>query len=221
MKLLSKIIIVFFSISTAFAEQPFSNANPRIKSGPTSLNNKNIDDKLVIHGASQISNSTISNLKVIGSTQATNLKSDKIKVEGPFQANNIESRKVKVEGSAIIENSKVEEANIIGDAVIKEGSEIKSLEGCGFFKLENSKVMNLKLDSNQCEINNSEVIDITFTKPTEQKSPPSLKITGNSSVKGNIVFESGDGIVYLDEHSLKNFDANKIKGGKVEVVKQN
>jgi hypothetical protein len=193
-----------------------ANAKELSAAGNTAnISNQNIQEKIRTNGPLQVKDSNIHKLRVTGPMQASNLKSEKIKVVGSLQGEEIVSNRVNVQGSSTLAKTTIDQLNVVGRTEIKDNSNINVVQSCGYVRVEDSKVMNLKVDSNKCEIHNSQIGDLTLS---DKQTKPTVKISGNSSVKGNIIFESGDGTVLLDKELMKNFDVKKIKGGKVQVI---
>ncbi|MDF2965688.1 MAG: hypothetical protein K0Q51_1076 [Rickettsiaceae bacterium] len=147
-----KFIVAFaiFFLSSISVAKETSNVLIRNIADATTIKNKYISDKITNNGPLEAKNSTIHKLKVNGPVQAENLNSNKIKIDGSLQGKNVTSSQVQVQGPTILERTTIEELKVTGQAEVKDHSRITYIEACGHLKVEDSKVVHLKLDSNQC-----------------------------------------------------------------------
>jgi hypothetical protein len=201
-----------------------------IINGPLEVNDSHIN-KVKTLGSVKANNLTSNKIKISGSLNGQNLNSNKIevtgatdlidssinnlKISGPLDATRLKAKEAVIRGMTTLAETNIDFIQINGQTTIKDHSHIDSIEACGYVQVQDSKVVNLKLDSDECRIHNSQIDNITFLDNSPQSKPSALKISGNSSINGKIIFKSGNGIVMLDKHLIKDFDISKIEGGRV------
>ena len=85
----------------------------------------------------------------------------------------------------------------------------------GNTKIENGKLDDLTVNAESAELTDTTVHTIYFPKnPTKKAQRLTLK--GNSKVKGDIIFDNGNGVVIVDSSDVKVGD---VKGRKLESKK--
>ncbi|SCA58709.1 hypothetical protein AB751O23_AL_00090 [Chlamydiales bacterium SCGC AB-751-O23] len=149
-------------------------------------------------GSSSFFNQTIDNLDFKGTVDLddVNVKKD-MHVQGIAKIEGGKIFNLQVEGILEIEDSIVEgDVNIVGELEAENTQFMKTLIFIG----------------EELELKKTQAQDIILKKPNESKLTQRVRVREGSVVQGNIIFESGDGEVILDNDS--RFLGN-VQGGRV------
>ena len=164
--------------------------------GPTQLKEV-IAESLSVMGPFEFSNVMVEkNTTIEGPVlNSENGKFDSLNIKGPFTAKNIICKTFKVIGPVDVTHLKVE-----GDTSIM-----------GSLKANQSQFENMSISADEIFLKDVDVKDIFIKKNMDKKQV--LQLKGKTLVKGNIAFESGQGIVELDSAAKVQ---GEIKGARVE-----
>ncbi len=178
--------------------------------GPTDLSRSNLDD-VSVYGPANFNLVKAASVTVAGPTQFKNLEVSgnadftgpvtdsengrfgQLQVTGPLEATQIQTGKLIVTGPL-----KVKLLNVQGDT-----------EVIGPLDAQQSHFNNLTINSEKINLDKVVVDGNILVKNNEKQQTLYLK---NSSVRGNINFESGKGIVIVKNSEIKG----QIKGATVE-----
>lgn len=175
----------------------FQEAQAQSFMGVTALKKQNLQ-KASFMGPTELKEITAQSLSVVGSLHFNNLKVEKdteivgpvansdhgvfgsLFITGTFMAKNITCSKLKVIGPVDVTDLHVSKATMI----------------IGPLKAEKSTLQNLTITSDKIILEDSKTKNIVVKKNKNKKQILDLK--GKTIVEGNIIFESGKGVVEQD-----------------------
>jgi cytoskeletal protein CcmA (bactofilin family) len=140
--------------------------------------------------------------------------SNYLKVNGKFEGSNSRFKNVDLNGKSIVANSIVTgDFNVNGDTKLDKVTVYDNFHVTGELTIMNSWIKKpFDVRGSYIKVYNSAVKDIIIKKSNTQTV---VEIHGGSQVKGNIVFESGAGKVYIDKKSKVH---GSIIGGNKEDI---
>lgn len=203
-KLLAPLMALFLTLTTAFAAPP----------APTTQN---------FYGPTHLKNSTYKSLAIYGPAQLENLRSESLSVMGPLEFTNLEVLKnaeivgpvkssekgrfaiLKVIGSFQAEQITADTLQIIGPSQLKEVIIKGESIIYGPLHASKSRLQNLTITAKEVELDNVSLSNIYVKK--DGANEQTLVLDGNTTVTGNIIFESGKGRILLKSKDVV------LKGG--------
>lgn len=200
--------------------------------GVTALEKQNLQEASFM-GPTELKEITAKSLSVMGPLHFNNLKVEKnteifgpvansdhgvfdsLFITGPFMAKNIACSKLEVTGPVDVTDLQVSgDATIIGP--LKAGkSTFQNLTLTGPLKAEKSTFQDLTITADKIVLEDVKTKDILVKKNQEERQEKKqvLHLNGKTIVEGNIIFESGKGIV---EQGSEVKIQGEIKGATVE-----
>ncbi len=163
-----------------------------------------------ISGSAKLSNHSFENLTVSGSANLKDLKIDKdLVVSGSVTAVNMTADNISVSGSASLEKIKVKNnlevsGSISGSNVTVTGKTKVS----GGMTISEGDFSDIEISAKRLKLVNSKAHNILLL---DSDSKQKLKLK-NSIVSGDVIFESGEGEIYLDNNSKI---LGKVEGGNI------
>ncbi len=173
-----------------------------------SFNGISYGDK--ISGSADLSNHSFENLTVSGSADLKDLKVDKdLIVSGSFEGKNITADNISASGSASLEN-----INVKNNLKVSGSFEGKNITVEGKTKISGGMIVSkgnftdIEISASRIKLFDSKSHNILILE-SDSKQKLELK---NSTISGDITFESGKGEIYLDSDSKI---LGKVDGAKV------
>lgn len=207
MKSISKIICLLLCINVhAFADESFF--------GATSLSGTQRGD-VSIYGALDVRRVQFENLVLMGNLDYQKLKvTDTLTVNGNIEGVDLDVDKLVLNG--FLSGSKM---IIRNGATINGGMKVEHFDIHGYFtintmedalfKAKKSNFEKISVASRKVEFNEVIAESIEFAAGHKE---PELYLKNASFIKGNIIFKSGQGIIYKSKNSKIK---GKVRGGKI------
>jgi cytoskeletal protein CcmA (bactofilin family) len=220
LKTLTTLTIILFTFTSyqAYANYFFGNTkienenfdNATVQGG---ANLKNIHlQSLTVHGALKFNDLKIhDHLHVEGSASGEKLNCNIFNVNGSLTGQNITSSSATIHGalsvhSLTVTNDLKVNGSLIGHSIVVSGKTSVS----GTLSALNSNFKDIEIESHKATFENSNARNILIK--SVKTRPQTLTLKGLSTISGDIIFESGDGII----HASKNVKiSGNIKGARV------
>lgn len=165
-------------------------------SGPTKLEKTKIKSGLNVNGPFEFNVIKVEgDTKIHGPVKGTDGKFKIISINGPAEIQDVECTMISVNGPL---NAKI----------LKVDRNTKTF---GNTKIEDGKLDDLAVNAETAELTNTSVHTVYFPKNSTTK-PQQLILRGSSKVKGQVIFDNGNGLVITESSDIKVGD---IKGGKL------
>lgn len=186
----------------------------------------------VINGSSNLSNTKFSNLTVNGSLKFNNLDiENSLNVNGSVDGKNLICKTYKVNGSSNVENIKTHNIKnsvsfkgndiyvknnifVNGNINAKNITILGTTKIAGNVKIKNGNLNNIEIKNFEATFINSKVNKIIMHSYNSNHKhwPHVITLKSNSTVSGDIIFESKNGEVYLLDNSKVE---GEIIGGRI------
>lgn len=163
------------------------------------INLEHVDlQKITGNGSAKFRYSKFESIDVNGELDIKDtVVADSIKINGDMEASNVTCKNLIVSGS-------LESNNII----VKKDAMIN-----GYLKAKNSKFEDINATAEKIMLFNTHVNNI-IVQSIKDKKTQQIILNGNTTINGNIIFESGIGEVLLLSKEVKIF--GKVNGGTVK-----
>ncbi len=168
--------------------------------GPATLKQVNTDS-LTVYGPLQFTELEVKNDATIygGVTHSQKGSFGNLFIKGLFQANDISCNSLKVFGFMDVDNM-----------TVKQGTEIK-----GALKAKNSTFQDITAAGDKIMLEDSQVNNISMNLEKERiDNAQTIYLKGNTTVNGDIKFDSGKGVVVSEGSSVSI--KGKIQGGTLQ-----
>jgi phage baseplate assembly protein gpV len=187
-------------------------------------------DSIIINGQSNLKESKFKSIVVNGYLKFEELiVSDLLDVNGLLKGINLDCKALDVDGSVKVKKIKVNNVRVTGefyanDAAIAQNLTVDgAIEGrninvagkttlVGELDVRDSNFQVIDIISEECTLDSTTTKNITFKKPSTIFKTEKLVLKGNSTVAGDVVFESGKGEIYLYGDSTIT---GQVKGGTI------
>lgn len=193
----------FFAYTAVLASLCFSANAEEIDlslTGPIKLEKTKIKGGLNVSGPFEFNVIKVGgDTKIHGPTKGNDGKFDIVSINGPAEISDVECTMLSVNGPL---NAKTLEVS-------------RYTKTFGNTKIEDGSLDDLTVNAESAELTNTTVHTVYFPKNATTK-PQQLILKGSTKVKGDIIFDNGNGVVIADSADIK---VNDIKGGKLEVKK--
>lgn len=171
-------------------------------------------DSLTVNGALNFDDLKIEKmLNVNGYAGGKSLSCDNFIINGALEADEVHAKTGTVNGS--LQGNSIHIENDLTVHGSLEGSKIKvfgKTEIYGAISASNSTFDDIEISSSEAEFKGTTTNNITFKKPRKVERIQKITLKNQSIVKGDIVFESGKGEVYMSGDSKV---LGTIKGGTI------
>lgn len=146
-------------------------------------------------GSKNFDRTTIENKNIIGPVSLNKTKGESISVTGSVKGSDIVFGTIACVGSVKLSSSKIANLDVVGLVKISDCEISGEILIVGMLKAKNSHMHNISITASLVELDNSKAKNITIKKQSEANQMQTLVLKGNTVVDGDIIFESGQGIV--------------------------
>jgi hypothetical protein len=185
------------------------NACAEVFYGPTTINSEHYYKGLTIHGPADLKNVKADNITINGPADIKDIEAQEMDINGPLQFENIKVKGLlKVNGPInASSNANINGIRVNGPVKITNATISGKSEVSGPVTFQDTNLDELIVNGGvKIKLKDSSVNNIIINKSVKDEAQK-LHLKGIVTVKGNIKFESGKGIIIID-----NATSSSIKG---------
>jgi hypothetical protein len=170
---------------------------PNVYYGPTYLENKKLDC-IKILGPATLEGVTVSGtISILGPAKLRDSNLQNLQISGPLNARKVNLKTLTANGPSRLERVVVDGKITINGTLYAEESNFKDM---------------LSIATDKMTLDHSMAVNIEVRKNSSWlEKPQRVHLTNNTTVKGDIIFEAGNGIVVISKGAVLK---GAVKGGK-------